>query len=75
MIMRYFLLPSLVHSQPFLCCHATCQHTHKKSCTGDYFFPTSLPSCAIQILLLLHQTNPNPLHWYGIQEKFEQDFV
>ena len=51
-------------------------HTHKTSCTGDYFLPTSLPSCPLQlILLLLHQTIPNPLHWYGIQEKFEQDCV
>ena len=72
MIMRYFLLPSLAHSQPFLCCHTTCQHT-QKSCIGDYLLPTSLLSYSLQILLLLHQTNPNPLHWYGIQEKFEQD--
>ena len=73
MIMGNFLLPSLVRSQPFLCCHTTCQHTHKKSCIGDYLLPTSLPSCSLQILLLLHQTHPNRLQWYGIQEKFEQD--
>ena len=42
---------------------------------GDYFLFSSLHSCSIQILLLLHQTNPNPVHWYGIQEKFEQDSV
>ena len=63
-----FFHPFLLHQQPFLCCHA------KKSCIGDYFLPTSL-STAVPYKDTPLQTNPNPLHWYGIQEKFEQDSV
>ena len=69
--MHYFLLPSLLHSQPFMCCHTTCQHTPKKAAQET---TSSLP-LSLAVTPSIHQINPNPLHWYGIQEKFEQDCV